>query len=158
MINNIFVSKNICSHLPVLIIGLDYNAVNEWSLQRYINIVSNIQSLSNIKFISADDSFYSYSFPKIRDWFNNLDGFIDDIKNILGNNRYLQLVGDYKELCIVSVAKLLKENGYEPIIIDNDLYSISAIASVEEGDTLENRIIEEGFSVEEIYFNGLQTL
>ena len=47
---------------------------------------------------------------------------------------------------MVEVASLIIKSGYniKPVIIENDNYSISAIYSVAEGDTLENRIIECG--------------
>lgn len=62
------------------------------------------------------------------------------MKAKLKDNTQIQLIGDYRELCIVAAAKLLVETELKPIITDNAMYSISAIYSVQEGDTLESRI------------------
>lgn len=148
MNNTIFVSDDIVvANTPVLVIGLDKEAVCNHIEDKGIDIRDSILNINLKKYSSIDtlSEAKAIDAKPIRDWFEDQEGFLIDIENIIKGYhdiRLFQIVGDYRELCLVSVAKLLIDNNITPIIVNNNLYSISAKHSVAEGDTLENRIKE----------------
>lgn len=154
----IFVSKNIKKDAPILIVDFDdVNLADPEDMAKAKGIVSNIKNLNPNKvfYTLSNDCVISdlSNCVKLGDWTEN-DGaeFINDLSSYSLDGMELQICGMYRELCIVEVANMIKRSNLniEPIIIDNDDYSISATYSVQEGDTLENRLAECNCYIENI--------
>ena len=144
----ILVSETIDKSLPVVIVDFDYfNLVDVDDINWALSIVDNLKSAKNIYTTSKDNNSIKEvaSFKKLSDWSKDKgDLFLKDLSDEFPDGTAVQLCGIYRELCIVEVANLIKRSNLniEPIIVNNDKYSISAIYSVQEGDTLENRLAE----------------
>ena len=144
----ILVSETIDKSLPVVIVDFDYfNLVDVDDINWALSIVNNLKSAKNIYATSKDNNPIKEvaSFKKLSDWSKDKgDLFLKDLSEEFPDGTAVQLCGVYRELCIVEVANLIKRSNLniEPIIVNNDKYSISAIYSVQEGDTLENRLAE----------------
>lgn len=143
----VHVISELKEEIPILVVDLDDKSIrDDKSIQeRAYLVANNIENINNKIYVTSSCGStslvhsYKHCFP---DWFSCTEVFLESLR--LFSIDRIQLAGIYKELCIVEVAKILQENDIEVYILDNDLYSISAEASVVEGDDLENRLKEVG--------------
>lgn len=148
--NEVQVSKLLDENIPVLIVDFDnFNLSCAEDKKEALKISRNLINIKDIYTTSKDNSPITelHNYKKLNDWtIGNGELFLSDLADS-GVKEKIQLCGIYRELCIVEVASLIKKSALniEPIIIDNDDYSISAVCSVAEGDTLENRLLENNF-------------
>lgn len=154
--NTIVVSKELRNDIPVILVDFDkVNLEFEDELTLALEVIKNLNSSYNgtIYHTCFDNNPIDEAshYQTLEYWGKNkgLD-LIEDLAAMECIPKEVQLCGIYRELCIVEVASILKRSylPIEPIIIDNDDYTISATCSVSEGDTLENRINECGFSIQ----------
>ena len=147
------VTSKIDFNLPILVIGFEENEEIELDLdeRRHMNkIANNINTHFNKDSIYIPYSDSNTIIPELNggiflpDWFkNDSKEFIAELssKNI-GDK--IQIVGMHRELCVTQAATIIKKNipNLEPIIIEHDNYTISAIYSAAEGDTIDQILYE----------------
>jgi hypothetical protein len=153
MRNKIFVCKDFDRSIPVLLIDFNKEYISDDYVLQAEAIINNLKDSTTDILLSVGGEaiieLHTVEYNLLGDWFAEQELFIKNMKSSL-NGSTIQLCGIFRELCLVEVAALLNKHGIKAIIIDNDDYSISATCSVDEGDTLENRINEVGCQLEYI--------
>lgn len=150
--NEILVSKRLDKSVPLLIVDFDsFNLASPSDKNDALRILNNLNGVVSIYTTSKDNNPITQLqyHKKLHDWsVGGGESFLLDLGNAEVKSK-IQICGIYRELCIVEVASIIKKSALdiEPIIIDNDDYSISAEYSVKFGDTLENRLLEHGLNI-----------
>lgn len=154
--SEVLISKTVDFNIPTIIIDFDLFNLEDIDYKKKANsIIENFKYFDMVYTTSKDNMPLTRLkiYNKLTDWTIN-DGkcFLRDLADLSHRIKNIQLCGIFRELCIVEVARIIKASALniEPIIIDNDDYSISALYSVRSGDTLENRLSEEGLKPKHI--------
>lgn len=151
--NEILISNEIDKNIPIIVIGLEDYYIGDEDCQNSINdICKNLISLDSSSIYVSHSSEYPMleemsNFYYLPNWHEgNSKEFIEIISTQF-ENQSIQLVGIYRELCLTQAASIIKGNipNIEPIIINNDSYSVSATYSVMHGDTIDRMLVEKNF-------------